>query len=57
MHWGKLFDAAEFGGGGCREASFPGLGRFRELCAARDPAGKFRTAFLDRLLLFDETSK
>ncbi len=46
-HWGKVFvmGFAEL------EALYPRLPDFRELCAAFDPGGKFRNAFLDSLVL------
>ncbi|NUP75868.1 MAG: FAD-binding protein, partial [Sinomonas sp.] len=45
-HWGKLFamPSAEL------RKLFPRFDDFRELVAKRDPEGKFRNAYLDRVL-------
>jgi xylitol oxidase len=43
-HWGKLFSMPV-------EGLYPRLGDFVELMAALDPTGKFRNAFVERLLL------
>jgi xylitol oxidase len=45
-HWGKLFTIAPEK----VRAAYPMMDDFRALAAATDPAGKFRNAFLDRLL-------
>lgn len=46
-HWGKWFSY----GREQIEAAYPRLGDFRELAARMDPDGKFRNAYLDRLVL------
>ena len=56
VHWGKLFDAEEFGTGGTGdgrtrlEMLFPNVNDFRALCQRHDPGGKFRNAYLNKLL-------
>ncbi|WP_422935273.1 D-arabinono-1,4-lactone oxidase [Sinomonas sp. P47F7] len=45
-HWGKLFTVPT----DSLERLFPRFGDFRELVAKRDPEGKFRNAYLDRVL-------
>ncbi|WP_415853801.1 D-arabinono-1,4-lactone oxidase [Sinomonas sp. G460-2] len=45
-HWGKLFTVPT----ASLERLFPRLGDFRELVAKRDPEGKFRNVYLDRVL-------
>lgn len=45
-HWGKVFTA----GADRIAASYERLDDFRSLAGSLDPAGKFRNAFLDRLV-------
>ena len=48
-HWGKLFSIDSPG----LASVYPRLGDFRKLVAAHDPSGKFRNAYLDRVLSTD----
>lgn len=54
-HWGKLAPLT-FAPGSTRQLYGEGLNRFRELCRAHDPKGKFLNAHLRQMLFVDVDS-